>query len=241
MANVQEVNSEGLPRAGRLEILGAWLRVWTPPRDTYVPPPPRGRRLVVLVLLIGVPLAAAATTLAIVFANTRHREAAQAGREAAQTAARERARLRADQALHRGSGPAVRLSGDARSIRAGQARLVAAVEAAITRDAMGRFRRHQISRITATSCKPYAPGAIGTPPPPPLRARVGKYECLASTGSVALGTKTQVTSGYPFWVRVFFTRGTFAWCKINLQAGEGVLGTGGQITVPLAPVCDLTH
>ena len=109
------MDSERLPRAGRLEILGAWLHVWTPPRDTYVPPPP------------------------------------------------------------------------------------------------------------------------------PLRAQVGRYECLASTGSLVLGTQKQVTSGYPFWVRIFFTSGRFAWCKINPQAGEGVAGTGGQITVPLAPVCDLTH
>ena len=235
------MDSERLPRAGRLEILGAWLHVWTPPRDTYVPPPPRGRRLVVLVAVIGIPLAAAVTTLALVFAGTRHREAAQARREAAQTAARERARLRLDQAVHRGSGPPVRLSGDAASIRAGQGRLVTAVEAAITRDALDRFRRHQITRVTGTSCKPYAPGAIGAPPPPPLRAQVGRYECLASTGSLVLGTQKQVTSGYPFWVRIFFTSGRFAWCKINPQAGEGVAGTGGQITVPLAPVCDLTH
>ena len=28
-------------RASRWEILGAWLRIWTPPRDVEVPPVPR--------------------------------------------------------------------------------------------------------------------------------------------------------------------------------------------------------
>ena len=43
------------PRASRWEIAGAWLRVWTPPRDVEIPPPPkRALAVAALVLAAGV-------------------------------------------------------------------------------------------------------------------------------------------------------------------------------------------
>src|SRR3982750_720758 len=48
------------PRASWWEILGAWLRVWTPPRDVEIPSPRRG-------LKIGVPLAVAVAVVVVVF------------------------------------------------------------------------------------------------------------------------------------------------------------------------------
>ncbi|MEA2139427.1 MAG: hypothetical protein QOG56_2577, partial [Solirubrobacteraceae bacterium] len=50
-------------RASRWEIVGAWLRIWTPPRDVEIPPFPRRRALVAAVVLGGV---AAALALAVI-------------------------------------------------------------------------------------------------------------------------------------------------------------------------------
>ena len=40
-------------RASAGEIVGAWLGIWTPRRDTYIPPVPWFRIVLVLVLLVG--------------------------------------------------------------------------------------------------------------------------------------------------------------------------------------------
>jgi hypothetical protein len=37
------MDDEGRSRLGRFETLGAWLRVWTPPRGAVVPPVPKGK------------------------------------------------------------------------------------------------------------------------------------------------------------------------------------------------------
>jgi hypothetical protein len=44
--------------------------------------------------------------------------------------------------------------------------------------------------------------------------------------------------GFPFWARVNFRTGHYAWCKINLLPSEH--GIGDSLAyVPLPPVCDL--
>jgi hypothetical protein len=55
------VNDPRLPRATRIEILGAWLHVWTPPRDRYVPPPPVRR----ILIWSAIGLAVAAVVIAV--------------------------------------------------------------------------------------------------------------------------------------------------------------------------------
>ena len=46
-------NERPVWRASLGEIVGAWLRVWTPRRDVYIPPVPRFRIALTLVVLVG--------------------------------------------------------------------------------------------------------------------------------------------------------------------------------------------
>jgi hypothetical protein len=63
----------------------------------------------------------------------------------------------------------------------------------------------------------------------------GPTECTAAT--VKFRTNASRTGiaivGFPFWVRVNFRTGRYAWCKINLVPSEHGIG---DALAPLAPV-----
>src|SRR3954447_14999965 len=148
---------------------------------------------------------------------------------------RERARLRAEQRPRFASGrPGLRS-------RAGQERLVAGLERAITADTRARFQAGLLeSRALDTECEHFVRPVVLHPPPPRLGARSAGYECTAAT--VRLHTSVSRTGtailGYPFWARVNFATGRLAWCKITLLPSEHGIGDS-LATVPLKPVCDL--
>jgi hypothetical protein len=228
------------PRAGRLETLGAWLHVWTPRRGVYVPPPPPRRKLVRWTVAIGVPLAALLAVGLTLLAHARDEQAARERREAAAVHARELARMRVEQRPHHGRGRSQPPLGRPARLLAARHALVRDLERAITTDARERSRKGQLDgRVERTVCFPYTTVNPDNPPEPPLDARVGKYDCLASVGSLRFG-QNRVTNGYPFWARIHYASGRFTWCKINRLAGEGV-ATGAGSEVPLARECDLTR
>jgi hypothetical protein len=234
------MSTEGTRRAGRWETLGAWLHVWTPRRDVEVPPPPTPRAIGRWTLLIGVP---ALVALAVAYALIDSGKDEGAARERRQQEAIHRsevARLRAEQAPRHGRGRALPLHAPPARLRAARAALVGDLERAINADARARERAGKLDgHVKRTSCKPYTTEATNYPPDPPLSARVGRYDCLASVGSVDFGLR-EVSTGYPFWARVDFRSSRLVWCKINRVAGEGV-ATGLRDEVPLARECDLTR
>src|SRR5215212_9837933 len=111
-----------LPRAGRLEIVGHWLGIWTAPRDRYVPPPPM--RKIVLGGLLTLLVAGAAIAMAAHFIDrSNDRAAERRAREHAVFVTREKARLRVEQAPRtghaaRGASRAVLIGDLERAIRA---------------------------------------------------------------------------------------------------------------------------
>jgi hypothetical protein len=148
---------------------------------------------------------------------------------------RERARLRAEQRPH-----FARARPGSRS-RAAQAALVVSLERSITRDANRRFRAHEFDKRTLeTQCthlvRPHRPN----PPPPALTDTRAGYECTAATVKFRTNVSRTGTAilGFPFWARVNFRTGRYAWCKINLVPSEHGIGDALAF-VPLAPVCDL--
>lgn len=154
---------------------------------------------------------------------------------------RERARLRAEQRPRFASVRSVRSRRSGFGTRAGQARVVTALEEAITADSRARFRAGTFDkRVLDTHCEHFVRPVTLHPPPPPLGARTAAYECTAAT--VRLHTSVSRTGtailGYPFWARVNFRTGRLAWCKINLLPSEHGIGDS-LATVPLSPVCDL--
>jgi len=121
-------------RASRWEILGAWLKVWTPPRDVEIPPVPRRA----VALLAAGCLALVAVIVAVVAPALQDAQQRRDAREAARSAAFQRAetaRLRHDQRVQRARAqPAARLYAAGRRADA-RAALVGDVRARVERDA----------------------------------------------------------------------------------------------------------
>jgi hypothetical protein len=151
---------------------------------------------------------------------------------------RERARLRSEQQPHFG-----RASGGVSwpiGSRAEQDALVTSLERSITRDAVGRWRAHELNaRVYRTVCVHLVRPNVPRPPPPPLSAAQAGYECTAVTDAVPASSRTHAAIvGFPFWARVNFRESRYAWCKVNLLPSEHGIGDSLAF-VPLAPVCDV--
>jgi hypothetical protein len=198
------------PRLAWWEVLGAWLRLWTPPRGAAVPPVPwrwvaagaLGAAGVVAVVLLAV---------------------APAVDEAKQTGAAERARERAEARTAR----AARLRRDQRAtvVRLTRAPLVAQIEAAVAagiqaRIRSGELRARRLRAVRCTDPRPYGGGRLA-------------FDCLA--GYRVPRTFPPVTVGLPVVAVVAKNRRSFAWCKINPIAGEGQAFR--QVRVPLPRAC----
>jgi hypothetical protein len=210
-------------RASLPETLGAWLRLWTPPRDVEVPRVPV-RTLVLgglaAVLLIGVATAIVAPRID----DAKDRTAAADAREREQ---RREARMRAQIALQRprtAAAPALRPPAGALAAERIEAReaLLGRVEAAITADARRRAAAGELrGRIGATACAPYPAGEGAARD---LSARSGAYDCLAHVREIA-ATETNVGGklGYPFRAVVDFEAFRFTWCRTSPIPGERVV------------------
>jgi hypothetical protein len=212
-------------RASLGEIVGAWLGVWTPRRDVYIPPVPAKRLALAAALLIGVVVG----TAVLVERGKELGKERDRRTEAAQLA-QIRAQIARDQiARHATFGAAART-------RPGIER---SLERAITADSQLRFRRGVLdARVTHTTCIPFVRPTLAHPPEPPPGAASGKYECLGVTSSIGPTLRTRGGDfGFPFWARVDYRHRNAVWCKVNPRPGE--LGLGGDVFVPLARECDL--
>lgn len=218
---------EGTRRLGPLQTVGAWLHLWTPPRDVDVPPVPWVG--VTAGAVVGIAVIAGAAALISPAIDSGKRRGAEAERASlAVSQARERRRLVIEQRAR--SARVAAADGNSAARRAVLARL----EAAITADVRDRQQTGRLAgRVQSTSCRPYrgAPAPSGGP--------VGKFECVAITAQIpGLPTGPPGTAGYPFWARVDYDGGRISWCKINPRAGERGIG-GDLAVVPLPAACDL--
>src|ERR1700736_4149036 len=102
----QRSDPAAAPRAGRFEVVGAWLHVWTPPRGVTIPPVP-WRRLAIGAALVALGLTGLGLWLVPRIEDAQRTQARQAARQAAIFGARERARLRRDQELRRARAPSL--------------------------------------------------------------------------------------------------------------------------------------
>jgi hypothetical protein len=203
-------------RLGRFEKLGAWLGIWTPPRDSAVPPPP-WRKLALCAL--GLLLAAAGV---VAFAGPRiergkeERSAEERRRAAGAEAARRRRLAREGRPRSgRGRRPAAALS-PAQDLRARRV-LVGDLERAITRDARGRVRAGELEGpVLLTECEINPPSRRRVERDP--GARGSEYDCLAVTRRDPDG---RFAVGYSFDASVDYRRFRFRWRKACLAPGEG--------------------
>jgi hypothetical protein len=217
-------------RLGRLEVLGAWLGLWTPPRDAVVPPVPWRRIAVGTVALVVVAGAAAAIFLPGVAHDRR------AARERDQRAAAERyaatlASADREQRPRQGRGRAD--PGDAAtagSRTAARSALLASAESLISLDAGDRTSR----RIRGVDCEPF-PRTLGhTNPAADLSRAAAAYDCVAVTARFDRGSGAgKGIIGIPFRLIAHFDRGRFAWCRIVPLADRD------RLSHPLPRACRL--
>lgn len=204
-------------KASRWEILGAWLHIWTPPRDVDIPPVPRRAAAILAASLV----AAVAFGLLVIkpaVDESKQRAAAQEERRLAASARRARARLSADQrARHGRATEAARLYA-ARRPQEARAALLSDVRAGVLRDARARFAAGTFDApVRSVRCR-YGAG--------PMAPRV-RIDCFAITTRTAA-----VTVGQPFVAIGSLRDGRFAWCHENPRPGEGATGRGIAVALP---------
>lgn len=198
----------GAPRAAWWEVLGAWLRIWTPPRDVVVPPLPRRAAAVAAA---GLALLAGLVLLFVVPAvdDAKRRGAAQEARRSAAAARAEAVRLRRDQR--------------ATTARLAAGALVPQVAARIQRDARARLQAGELEGrgIRGVDCEA---------PEPASRGRLS-LQCVAVTLDRSRD-KRPLKMGYPFVAVVSADRRRVTWCKENLMAAEGLAYLQRMVRLP---------
>jgi hypothetical protein len=217
-------------KLSRWEVLGAWTRVWTPPRDVEVPPIPWRAIGIGAFVVVVVAVLVVAVGIPAVQENNRDTES----REQSAAQARTKARLRllaAVQNAHHGAGEG------ARDV-AGRRALVRELEAQILKDARARVRAKEVGlrdRIRRVDCRPGRRSGAGgvVPEDDPSRVRAG-YDCTAVTSDIS-GHGNAVI-GYPFKGVVDFRTGALIWCRTNPPPGEQIAADPTKVpTVP--PEC----
>jgi hypothetical protein len=206
----------GKPKASRLEILGAWLGLWTPPRDVVVPPVP-WRKVGAGVAALAVLGVVAALTIAPAVDDAKREGAAERERVAERERAQRRARIAAEQRAREGSLPRA----------ASRTAAVARVEAAIGLDARTRFD----AGGAPAQCEP-APGQD-------TGARRVVFDCLATVREIVAGGEQEGAQGalaIPYRAALDFTARRYAFCKTNPRPGEAALPDAESI-VELPRVC----
>ncbi|HEV2999906.1 MAG TPA: hypothetical protein VGW75_04120 [Solirubrobacteraceae bacterium] len=203
-------------RASRLEILGAWLHVWTPPRDCYVPPVP-WRKVAAgagVLLLVGVFVA---LVVAPAIDESKQESAAEEQAAADRRAAARRAAMRAEQRPRTGRLPAA----------ASRERSLAFVEVAIGRDARARFG----AAGDPASCGVAAGEDAAAP-------RV-VFDCHATVREIRGAGEQEGARGslsIPYRAALDFAARRYAFCKTNPPPGETAVPDPRQV-VELPAAC----
>jgi hypothetical protein len=211
-------------RLGRLEILGAWLRLWTPPRGAVVPPVPWRTVAVGGVLVL---VAAAVAAVALLNAESDRDAAAQrAERAAVRRHAAFLATVDREQRPRRGRGPA-ETRGAAGAVSAADRRgarhdLLAAAQRDIKADA----RERSSKPVGGVQCEPFPKRLDATPPVADLSRAAAAYDCVAVASQFETGV-----IGMPFRLAVHFDSGRYAWCRIV------PLGDRDRLSHPLPDAC----
>jgi hypothetical protein len=208
-------------RLSRWEKLGAWLGLWTPPREAEVPPVPwraiaiGGAGLLVVLAVV------AALVLPGVNAGKR-RAGDRDRREAAARHARLLATADREQRPRTGSGPRDPAGAPAAERVQARSALLAAARDRLLADARSRTG----DTVTGTDCDPFPRSPDPIVPVRQLRRRAAGYQCVAVTSRFEKGV-----IGIPFRLVVRFAEGGYAFCRIV------PLGDRDRLTHPLPEAC----
>jgi branched-chain amino acid transport system permease protein len=199
---VRRPTSTGAPRASRIETVGAWLGVWTPPRDRSVPAVPwRALSAGSVVALIAI--GSAVALIAPRIQDAKSEASARDHRRAAANAAAARTRQRREQRARTGA-----------VIPGARAVAIRRLEAEIGRDARLRFDE----RARAAECEPVGGQPVG--------ARRVVFDCFVPLREI-VGAGAQAGArgefGLPYRAVIDSRRHTYAFCKANPRPGERLI------------------
>jgi hypothetical protein len=217
---VVRTRDETRRRASVPEIVGAWLRIWTPPRDVDVPPVP-WRKLAVGAVVLALVCAGAAAAIVPAIDHAKQSRAAQERAHDAAVRAAERRRILREQRPRHASAP---------GLRPDRAALLDRVERDISRDAAARVRAGELKGPTGrTSCVPAT--AVRLVP------EQGVFDCLTVVRNiVASGASGAGTIGYPFRAVLDYRTFDYVWCKTNPVPGE-LVTPDPRTVIQLPRVC----
>jgi hypothetical protein len=191
------------PKLSRVEIVGAWLGLWEPPRDARVPPVP-WRTLALALLALAAVGGAAAAVIAPRVDDAKDRSSARERAALAERAAARRARTIREQRPRRGAAAGADSRGE----------VLTAVEAAIGADARKRFN----PRARAAICDPVIGADLAAD-------RVG-YECTSAIRDIVGAGEQEGAIGtlaIPFRAVVDHRARTYVFCKVNPPPSEQVI------------------
>jgi hypothetical protein len=222
-------------RANALEIVGAWLHVWVPPRDVEIPPVPW--RKLALGTGIGVVVLGAALAILIPRIDSgKESRAAQDATSRARAQVQNQARVRREQAAHHGGAPALKPPAGASGAQRTSARtqLVADLQDDVMADARDRAAHGQMRRVEGpTTCRPN-PSYTGG------RA-FGVMDCYVIARHIQKTSRTAAGAiGYPFRAVVDYRHFTYAWCKVEGIPGEMMIPDPHKL-VELPAACQVPN
>lgn len=218
-------------RATVFEIVGAWLHVWTAPRDVEIPPIPWRK----LALWAGAGAVVLGVALAIMIPRInegKEERAAQAAAEQARAQKANRERVIRLQRPRTGEFASLKPPADASAAEVASARrqFVTSIEGAITADAKRRAAAGEISRVQGpTTCT----RAAGSPTSGPI----GVFDCYTVVRKVPkIETSAAGSIGYPFRAVLHYDDFSYAFCRTEQFPGEQLI-PDPRTVVQLPPAC----
>jgi hypothetical protein len=218
-------------RASIPEIIGAWLHVWTPPRDARVPPIP-WRKLAIGAGIGVVALGAALAVIVPRIDEAKDRDAAAFRAERARADAANRARItRAQRPMHGDAAALLPAAGASPTEREGaRERLMEKVRADMFADAQARAARGEMRPVKGPTDCERAPGT-------PSSGDVRVFDCFIVTTEIK-PTERNIGGalGYPFRAVVDYGSYTYTWCKAEQVPGEMLVLLPEKVVL-LPPEC----
>jgi hypothetical protein len=218
-------------RASLFEILGAWLRLWTPPRDVDIPPVP-WRKLIYGTVAVLVAIGAALAVLVPRIDAGKESRAAQDAAAQAHARAVNRQRVVHEQRPRHGADAPLKppAGASAAETEAARTQLLGKVEAAIFADSQARARAGEIRKVEGPTTCALTPGTKAG-------GAVGVYDCFTVTRRIAPTERTAAgVIGYPFRAIVDFETYSYAWCKTEQIPGERLI-PDPRLVVQLPAAC----
>ena len=214
-------------RASIPEVVGAWLHLWTPPRDVAIPPVPWRK----LAIGFGVGAVVLGVALAVMIPRINEGKETRAAEARAQQAKADAAnRARVVELQKARSGSAAHLlppaGASATEVSAAREDFLHRVESAITADAQARAAKGEMSRVQGpTTCAPVA------------GASAGVFDCYTVVRHVPkVETNAAGSIGYPFRAVLDYKDFSYAFCRVEQFPGEKLVPDPSKV-VQLPAAC----